>query len=209
MEIIYKSINELIPYDKNPRFNEEAVKYVANSIKEFGFKNPIIIDKNNVIVCGHTRLNAAKSLGLQLVPCIVADDLNEEQIRAFRIADNKVSEVATWDYEALEEELENILTIDMSDFYVMPTELFFENEEVAEATEKEPDKTNGLFDEKEYREILNKIKSSELSKDEKRFLSKFATTKIVFNKKEIKKYFERSNESVRDIMISIDNKLGK
>ena len=79
MNIIYKKINEVIPYEKNPRKNDEAVKYVAESIKEFGFKVPIVIDKDNVIVTGHTRLKASELLGLKEVPCIVANDLTEEQ----------------------------------------------------------------------------------------------------------------------------------
>ena len=116
MNIIDINIKELREYENNPRNNEEAVSPVAESIKEFGFKVPIIIDKNNVIVAGHTRYKAAKKLKLKTVPCIIADDLNEEQIRAFRLADNKVSEIATWDYNALNFELENILNLDMTMF---------------------------------------------------------------------------------------------
>ena len=115
MKIIYKKIEDIIPYDNNPRNNDDAVDYVANSIKEFGFKNPIIIDKDNVIVAGHTRYKASKKLGLIEVPCIVADDLSEEQIKAFRLADNKVGEIATWDLEKLSLELEE-LNIDMENF---------------------------------------------------------------------------------------------
>lgn len=115
MEIITKKIDEVIPYENNPRKNDEAVEYVAKSIKEFGFKVPIIIDKDNVIVTGHTRLKAAKKLGLAEVPCIMADDLSEEQIKAFRLADNKVSEFASWDFDLLNIELED-LDIDMADF---------------------------------------------------------------------------------------------
>ena len=115
MKIIEKKVTELIPYEKNPRKNDEAVQYVANSIKEFGFKNPIIVDKNNVIVCGHTRLKAAKQLNLKTVPCIMADDLTEEQIRAFRIADNKLNELAGWDFPLLDMELADI-EMDMEQF---------------------------------------------------------------------------------------------
>ena len=116
MEIIYKNINDLIPYGKNPRKNSKAVKYVANSIQEFGFKVPIVIDSDNVVVCGHTRLLASKKLGLEKVPCIIADDLTDEQIKAFRLADNKVSEQSEWDIGLLNEELDDILNVDMSDF---------------------------------------------------------------------------------------------
>jgi site-specific DNA-methyltransferase (adenine-specific) len=115
MEIINRRVDEIIPYENNPRNNEEAVKYVAESIKKFGFKVPIIIDKNNIIVTGHTRLKAAKELGMEEVPTIMADDLTEEQIKAFRLADNKVSEYATWDFEKLADELEGIIDLDMSE----------------------------------------------------------------------------------------------
>lgn len=116
LEIIYKKINEIIPYKNNPRKNDDAVEDVANSIKEFGFKVPIVIDKNNEIVAGHTRYKASKKLGLEEVPCIIAEDLSEEQIKAFRLADNKVSEKAEWDIDLLNDELGNFETIDMSDF---------------------------------------------------------------------------------------------
>lgn len=116
LEIKYIPINDIKPYKNNPRLNEEAIPYVMNSIKEFGFKNPIILDKNNVIVAGHTRLESAKRLDMKEVPVIYADDLTEEQIKAFRLADNKVAEKSMWDYTKLDEELDSILDIDMSMF---------------------------------------------------------------------------------------------
>ena len=116
MNVIEKAVGELIPYENNPRHNEAAVEKVAESIKAFGFKVPIIIDKDNVIVAGHTRLKAAELLGLETVPTIVADDLTEEQIKAFRLADNKTSEFSEWDFLALQQELEDISEIDMSLF---------------------------------------------------------------------------------------------
>ena len=116
MQIIDKKIGEIKPYEKNPRKNDNAVNAVANSISQFGFKNPIVIDGNNVIICGHTRYKAAQKLGLDVVPCVVADDLTEEQIKAYRLADNKVSELAEWDFNILGDELESIFDIDMTDF---------------------------------------------------------------------------------------------
>lgn len=116
MNIVELSIHDLVPYENNPRNNIEAIEYVANSIEKFGFKVPIVVDTNNVIVAGHTRYMASKKLGLETVPCIVADDLTEEQIKAFRLADNKVSEIATWDDELLAIELSDIVDIDMGDF---------------------------------------------------------------------------------------------
>ena len=116
MTIIDKPIEELQPYRKNPRINDEAVKYVAESIRRFGFKVPVVIDSSNVIVAGHTRLKAAKQLGMDTIPCVVADDLSPEEIRAFRLADNKVAEKSKWDADLLTEELEGITDIDMSAF---------------------------------------------------------------------------------------------
>lgn len=106
MEIVYKNLSELKPYENNPRINEGGVKYVVNSIKSYGFKIPMVIDKNNVIVCGHTRYKAAQELGMDKVPCIVADDLTDDQIKAFRIADNKVADFSLWDNKLLLQELD-------------------------------------------------------------------------------------------------------
>ena len=116
MDIVEKKLADIKPYEKNPRKNDNAVDTVANSISQFGFKVPIVIDKDNVIVCGHTRYKASKKLGLEVVPCVIADDLTEEQIKAYRLADNKVSELAEWDIDLLGEELDDIFNIDMSDF---------------------------------------------------------------------------------------------
>jgi len=110
-------IEDVHPYENNPRFNKEAVSKVASSIKKFGFKNPILVDKNNVIIAGHTRLEAAKKLGLEEVPCIVASDLTEKQAKALRLADNKVAEFSSWDYLKLDEELKALGdAFDFSDF---------------------------------------------------------------------------------------------
>ncbi len=119
-QIIQMSVNEVIPYENNPRDNAEAVQYVKASIQKFGFRQPILIDNDNVIICGHTRLLAAKELGLTEVPCIRVEDLSEEEIKAFRLADNKVAEMSTWDWSKLEKELGSIdaelFDFEMSDF---------------------------------------------------------------------------------------------
>ena len=130
MKVIDIEIDKLIPYEKNPRKNDKAVKFVARSIEEFGFKVPIVVDGHMTVICGHTRLKAAKKLGLESVPCIIADDLNEEQIKAFRLADNKVSEQAEWEWDLLDGEINDILNLDMADFG-------FVFEEAEEATPKE------------------------------------------------------------------------
>ena len=115
MQIEYLELSELKPYENNPRINDDAVDYVAKSIQEFGFKVPVVVDKNNVIVSGHTRLKASEQLGLEKIPVIRADDLTDDQIKAFRIADNKTAEFSRWDFGKLEIELENI-DLDMGEF---------------------------------------------------------------------------------------------
>ena len=141
MQIHDISISLLREYDNNPRNNDGAVDAVAASIREFGFKVPVVIDRNSVIIAGHTRVKAAHKLGLSAVPCIVADDLTPEQIRAFRLADNKTAELAGWNFSKLEEELSSISDqFDMSVFGFDETEDididgFFED---AEQKEKEP-----------------------------------------------------------------------
>lgn len=116
IKVTMRKLAELVPYENNPRDNSKAVEAVAESIKEFGFKNPIIVDKGDVIVAGHTRYKAAEKLGLDEVPVIVADDLSDEQVKAFRLADNKTAELAEWNFDLLETELADISKIDMSAF---------------------------------------------------------------------------------------------
>ena len=169
MTIINKNINEIKPYEKNPRKNEEAVKYVANSIKEFGFKVPIVIDNNNVIVAGHTRLLAAKELKIKEVPCIVADDLTDKQIKAFRLADNKVSEKANWDFDLLFDELDELTNFDMTDFGFNDAITNINWDEVEEINEKNYNKPEHTmlecpFCHKRDRDIhFKKIKVDKLS----------------------------------------------
>ena len=108
MQIINMKLSEIHPYEKNPRFNDDAVEAVANSIQKFGFRSPIVVDKDHVIVCGHTRLRAAERLGLEEVPVVVAADLTPEQVQAYRIADNKTGEIAEWNYDLLPLEIKEL-----------------------------------------------------------------------------------------------------
>lgn len=134
MNLIMKPVDELIPYINNPRNNDVAVDAVASSIKNFGFKVPIVVDSQNEIINGHTRLKAAKKLGLEEVPVIVADDLTDEQIKAFRLADNKVGELAEWNEEMLSVELEELekLEFDMTQFGFDDLDDILEESEVVE-----------------------------------------------------------------------------
>ena len=138
MNIHEIAVDELTPYENNPRNNEKAVDAVAASIKEFGFKVPIVIDSAGVIVAGHTRLKAALLLGLETVPCVVADDLTEDQIKAFRLADNKTAELASWDLTLLDEEIAELTDIDMSQFG-FDTQIMAAAPEIQEEPEEELD----------------------------------------------------------------------
>lgn len=116
MKIDNWNIDNVRPYDKNPRNNDNAVEATANSIKEFGWQQPIVVDKNGVIIVGHTRLKAAKKLKLEQVPVTVAENLTDEQVKAYRLADNKTGELADWDVDMLDDELVGIEDLDMSEF---------------------------------------------------------------------------------------------
>ena len=115
MNIITLPLSDVRPYEKNPRKNDNAVNAVAASIRQFGFLVPLVIDREHIIVAGHTRYKAAQRLGMKTVPCVVADELTEDQIKAFRLADNKVGEMAQWDVDLLPLELADI-AMDMSAF---------------------------------------------------------------------------------------------
>lgn len=209
MQILEIATTELIEYDSNPRKNDEAVQYVAASIREFGFKVPVIVDKNNVIVAGHTRLKAAKFLGLDSVPCIVADDLTDEQVQAFRLADNKVSEFAEWDEELLALELSEIIDIDMTDFGFN-----FDMEEEPEEDDKYTLAVNipqyeitgdcptlaELVDTEKTNELIAEIEQSEVTDEEKAFLIEAAKRHSVFNYRNIAEYYAHATPEMQFLM---------
>lgn len=215
MNIVYKKVADLVPYENNPRNNDGAVDYVANSIKEFGFKVPVVVDKDNIVVAGHTRLKACKKLGITEVPCIVADDLTEDQIKAFRIADNKVSEYATWDEEKLSQELSDIM-LDMTEF---GDDLFTDDDTMDVELDDEEDSPYSqkkhvpqyeptgdfvdimdLIDDEKTNELIREIKDSNVSDDEKNFLIKAAYRHLVFNYSKIADYYSNASEEMQILM---------
>ena len=212
LRMVYKKIEEISPYENNPRNNDEAVDAVAESIQEFGFKIPIVISGDNVVVAGHTRIKAAKKLGMKEVPCIVADDLNEEQIRAFRLADNKSAEIATWDEEKLEQELAQIMNIDMSVFG-------FDGEDTAFADEVVDDKytintkipqyevtgdcptISEMLDDEKANSLIEEIEKSEgITEEERRFLIQAARRHNVFNYRNIAEYYAHATPEMQRLM---------
>lgn len=222
MQIEEMRVADLIPYENNPRKNDEAVEAVAASIKEFGFKVPIIVDAENVIIAGHTRLKAAQLLGMDTVPVIRADDLTDEQVKAFRLADNKTAELAGWDFTALEDELAALDNIDMTKFG------FEKIVDEQQDTEENPytQKTDiphydvvgfmvdipDLVDTKKADEIIKEIDEANITIEQKNFLRLAAQRLNVFNYKMIAEYYAQTDENVQRLMeklalviIDIDN----
>lgn len=212
MVVVEKKTSELIPYENNPRHNDGAVEAVANSIKEFGFKVPIVIDSKNVIVAGHTRLKAAEKLGLKTVPCVIADDLTPEQVNAFRLADNKTGELAEWDYILLDEELQKLKgEIDMDQFGFDSVEDEMQaaeddtytstiNVPTYEPTMDEPPAIEELTDTEKYNDLLVQINRSKCTKEEKEFLRLAAARHIVFDYKKIAEYYAHASDEMQNFM---------
>lgn len=223
MDIVSLKLSELHPYENNPRLNDDAVDAVAASIKEFGFKVPIVVDKDNVIVAGHTRYKAAQKLKLKTVPCVVADDLSEEQVNAFRLADNKTGELALWDDEKLAKELDGITGIDMEQFGFILSE-----EELEKEVGENPYtmKTNipqyeptgecpslaDLYDTSKTDELLAEIEEADLNPEEKGFLLQAAGRHTVFNYRNIAEYYAHAKPEMQKLMeksalviIDVDN----
>lgn len=207
LQVVYKKPGEIIPYERNPRKNDSAVDAVANSIKEFGFKVPVVIDKDGVIVCGHTRVKAAKKLGIEEIPCIMADDLDEEQIKAFRLADNKTSELSDWDNELLALEMSDIFSIDLSQFGFEldedePTSNPYTDEVKIPQYEPsgEPTPIELLVDKEKTDFLIAEIDASDLPDDEKSFLKLAAQRHLTFNYKRIADYYANASVEMQKLM---------
>ena len=145
MQVENWQIKDIKPYANNPRDNDDAVEATANSIKEFGWQQPIVVDKNGVIIVGHTRLKAAKKLKLKQVPVTVAENLTDEQVKAYRLADNKTGELTDWDVDKLDSELNDILNIDMEDFGFDDSDLVV-NDDSNESLESKDDVDEDNYD---------------------------------------------------------------
>ena len=144
MNIQEIAVGNVYPYENNPRLNDNAVDAVARSIEEFGFQQPLVLDKDHFIIVGHTRFKAAQKLGYETVPCVIADNMTEEQVTAYRLADNKVGELAKWDFALLQQELDEVISIDMGDFGfdMNPLDVDWANvEDLSEQAYDEPQKT--------------------------------------------------------------------
>lgn len=221
IQVVYRKTSELIPYENNPRKNDAAVDEVAASIRQFGFKVPVIVDREGVVVAGHTRLKAAKKLKIDEVPCILADDLDEEQINAFRLADNKTSERSEWDNEKLLKELEKINTIDMKQFGFDLTDEEAGEDDTYTSTVNIPQyevqgldaKLTDLVDSTKCSFIIDEINAADgITEEERQFLIKAAYRHNVFNYRNIAEYYANASPEMQALMersalviIDVDN----
>lgn len=213
-QITYKKVSELKLNPNNPRKNDGAVDTVAKSIEKYGFKNPLIIDSNNIVWCGNTRLKASIKLGIKEVPCIVADDLTEEQIRELALIDNKSSEIAEWDYELLGDELADL---ELSDFDL---DWFGSNEEasteIKESVEENPytmkvdvphyeikgecPPIDDLVNLEKQKELEKEIKNSSISEEQKEFLLKASQRHLAFDYSKIAEYYAHQDKEMQELM---------
>lgn len=211
MKVETVSVDKIKPYENNPRNNDDAVDAVANSIKEFGWQQPIVVDNGRVIIAGHTRYKAAKKLGYKEVPIVVADKLTEEQVNAYRLADNKVGELAEWDDAELSEELNKILDINMADFG-------FKDEPISNALDKQEDKYTQKTDIPQYEVtgekpkeselvdtskrdyLVQEIKKANLPEDVKKFLILGAQRHLKFDYQAIAEYYAHAGKEIQQLM---------
>ena len=227
LEIVYVAVEKIKPYANNPRINKKAVEKVMKSIQAYGFKVTCVLDKNYLLITGHTRWEAAKRLKMKRIPCIIASDLNKAKADAFRIADNKVAEYSTWDMTKLKEELSKIQLEDIdfddmgfdNDFSIEKFGLLdmpegSDGDEGEIETEKYSTKTNipqyeiqGLniklsdcIDKQKYVELLKEIENSTVSDAQKKFLKLAATRHIRFIYKNIAEYYASTNSEMQRLM---------
>lgn len=209
MEFVEKELTWLKPYANNPRDNANAVEPVANSIKEFGFKVPIVATSDGEIINGHTRFKASKLLGLEKVPVIIADDLTDEQIKAFRLADNKTGELAEWNEELLAKELEK-LDFNLEQFgFEKLVEEFGEEEKEDPYTSKITTPTyeptgkevylQDLVDTTKRDSLIRKIQIADIPSDVEEFLKNAAQRHLRFNYRDIAEYYASAPKEVQEL----------
>lgn len=210
LEIVYKNVADLFPYTKNPRRNDQTVDSLAAAIEEYGFKVPIIIDENNEIIAGHTRLKAAKKLNLPEVPVIIADDLSEKQVRAFRLLDNRLSEMSEWDENLLSLELTALkaVDVDLSIFGLEPPkmddieaeDIYTDKVEIPhyQITDDNPS-VDMLLDDQKAKELIQEIEKHDLPKEVRDFLVAAASRHLVFDYGNIAEFYAHADAEVQEL----------
>ena len=208
-QIVMRNIKDLKPYKKNAKKHpKEQVERIANSIKEFGFTQPVLIDKNNCVVAGHGRILGAKKAGLKEVPTLCLEDLTEEQIKAYRLADNKLNE-SDWDSVLLAEELDELNSVlDMEQFgFELAKEMEEEQNKYTMKTNipqyeikgEEPD-ISELVDTSKTKELLEVIKKSSVPTEVKQFLKLAAYRHLCFNYSKIAEYYAHADKETQELM---------
>lgn len=208
LNIVYKNIKELKPYKKNAKkHDKKQVEQIANSIKEFGFTQPVIIDKNNCVVAGHGRILGAKKAGLKQVPTVCLEELTEEQIKAYRLVDNKLNE-SEWDSVLLAQELEEIKDLNMDLFgFDLAEEIEQEESKYSmeiniphyEVKGEMPDLSE-LVDKTKTNELLNNIKASNIPEEIKKFLRLGAYRHLKFNYSKIAEFYAQADKETQELM---------
>lgn len=208
-QIVMRNIKDLKPYKKNAKKHpKEQIERIANSIKEFGFTQPVLVDKNNCVVAGHGRILGAKKAGLKEVPTLCLDDLTEEQIKAYRLADNKLNE-SDWDSVLLAEELDELNSVlDMEQFgFELAKEMEEEQNKYTMKTNipqyeikgEEPD-ISELVDTSKTKELLEEIKQSRVPTEVKKFLKLAAYRHLCFNYSKIAEYYAHADKETQELM---------
>ena len=205
-EQITLNINDIKEYENNPRINNMAVDDVAESIKQCGYINPIIVDENNVILAGHTRKKGLEKLGKDKIQVLKVTGLTEEQKKKYRILDNKTAEKSEWDFDKLQQELEEL---DFED-YDFGFEINNQSEENNPYTAKvdiphyeitnEEITLNDCYDTVRAKVLIDEIKASSISEDEKKFLIAAAKRHICFNYKNIAEYYAKASKEMQQLM---------
>lgn len=210
--IVYKRVSELKGNPKNPRKNDGAVDSVAKSIEKYGFKNPLIIDVDNIVWCGNTRLKAAKKLGLDEVPCIVVKDLTPKQMEEYALLDNKTNEIAEWNFDLLSEILPGL---DLDDFdldwnLTEDENLKIETEEENPYTMKvdipqyqitgECPKLKECINTQKVADLIKEIEQADITDEQKKFLINAAQRHLVFDYSKIAEYYAHQDKTMQELM---------
>lgn len=212
-ELIVKQIpiENVQGYENNPRKNDKAVNAVAVSIEKYGFKQPCVVDEDNILIVGHTRYKAALQLGLKTIPCVVATDLTPEEVREYRIMDNKLNELAEWDFEKLGEELADMPDFDFEAFG-FTTEDFLGKTKSTESIYNqkikgpiyEPQgpcpKVSSVYDLKKFQSLSESIEKSDVPEEIKTFLRFAAHRHIVFDYQAIAEFYAHAEPEVQELM---------
>ena len=201
------SINDVKPYENNPRKNKKGVEAVANSLREFGWQQPIVVDADMTIIAGHTRMLAAKKLKLKTVPVVIAKGLSEEKVKAYRLADNKTGELTSWDDDLLRSELDEIMNVDMSEFGFNieadeeDAPLYTEATDIQqyEPSNNKPE-LGELYDDKKFTELAEAIETADLPEETKKFLRLAAARHVKFDYAKIADYYANSDSKVQRLM---------